>query len=68
MARVLSADDQEYLKLLKDARIAIIGGAQSYSIGTRSLTRANLALILDEIKRLEGGATPKFRRGIVRDI
>lgn len=32
---------------------AILGGAQSYTIGPRNLTRANLAEIADMIKYLE---------------
>jgi hypothetical protein len=39
----------EYIK----CEAAIIGGTQSYKIGTRSLTRANLKDIADMIKYLE---------------
>ncbi|MDE7425567.1 MAG: hypothetical protein K2N51_18055 [Lachnospiraceae bacterium] len=35
------------------AEEAILGGAQSYSLGTRSLTRANLADIRTMIDKLE---------------
>jgi hypothetical protein len=41
------------LAAFKAARDAILSGAQSYSIGGRSLTRANLDTILKEISRLE---------------
>ena len=40
---------EEYYK----AEIAIIGGAQSYSVGSRSLTRASLAEIRRAITDLE---------------
>jgi len=47
---------------------AILGGAQSYSIGSRSLTRADLALLYkrkdmleDTIAALSGGSG-RFRR------
>jgi len=63
----LSDDDKEYLAELKKARLAIVTGAQSYRVGSRSLTRANLPLILVEIARLEGAATPRFRRMVVVD-
>ena len=64
---VLSPSDQEYLTALKNARIAILTGAQSYTVGSRSLTRANLATINEEIARLEGTLVPRFRRAIVTD-
>lgn len=55
------------------AESAILGGAQSYSIGNRSLTRADLAFITRERKNLEirkkalegGGIRP--RRVIFRE-
>lgn len=36
-----------------EAELAIIGGAQSYSVGSRSLTRANLSEIRAAIKEYE---------------
>jgi hypothetical protein len=51
----------------------ILGGAQSYTIGSRSLTRANLAELRewkkeleDEIAALSGGSG-RFRRVITVD-
>lgn len=41
------------LELYYEAEEAILGGAQSYSVGSRSLTRANLAEITKTIKELE---------------
>lgn len=41
---------------------AILGGAQSYSIAGRSLSRADLSELLKERRRLEvlvGGVTPR---------
>lgn len=63
----LSQSDQEYLDALKAARLAIVTGAQSYTVGSRSLTRANLADINAEIARVEGQARPVFRRAMVTD-
>lgn len=42
------------LTLYYEAEEAILGGAQSYSIGNRSLTRAQLEEIRKTIKELEG--------------
>lgn len=67
MARTLSAEDKEYLVALRKARLAIVTGAQSYSIGGRSLSRADLGTINSEISRLESYAAPKFRRIIPSD-
>jgi hypothetical protein len=58
----LTEDDKIYLDALKKARLAIVTGAQSYRIGTRQLTRANLKDIIDEIEKLEGTKAPRFRR------
>ncbi len=44
---------KERLKLYYVAEEAILGGAQSYSMGTRSLTRANLVDIKNTIDKLE---------------
>lgn len=67
VGKPLSKDDQDYLAALKKARLAIVTGSQSYSIGGRSLTRANLAEINKEIAKLEGTIAPKFRRVVVVD-
>ena len=40
------------IDLLTQAIQAIYAGAQSYSIGTRSVTKANLAELLNERRRL----------------
>lgn len=49
----------ERLKLLYVAEQAILQGGQSYKIGNRTLTRADLGDIHDEISRLEAeGVTP----------
>lgn len=41
------------LEMYYQAEEAILGGAQSYSMGSRSLTRANLTEIRNTIDRLE---------------
>lgn len=44
---------KQRLDLYYDAETKILAGAQSYAIGTRNLTRANLAEIRKEIDALE---------------
>lgn len=43
---------KQRLQMYLDAEAAILAGAQSYSIGSRSLTRANLSEIQDMIDQL----------------
>jgi hypothetical protein len=56
------------LKQIDSAITAILGGAQSYSIGTRSLTRADLATLykrkdtLDDLIDAFSGGSGRFRR------
>jgi hypothetical protein len=58
------------LKQIDSAITAILGGAQSYSIGTRSLTRADLATLYKRKDTLEdlvdalSGGNGRFRRVI----
>lgn len=57
----------ERLQMYYDAEQAILVGGQSYRIGNRTLTRADLAEVRAEIKRLEnmdvtiGGRTKRRR-------
>lgn len=41
------AEDKELLARVKEAITAILSGAQSYTIGTRSLSRADLKALLE---------------------
>jgi ATP-dependent exoDNAse (exonuclease V) beta subunit len=58
------------LEQIDSAITAIISGAQSYSIGTRSLTRADLATLykrkntLDDLIDALSGGNGRFRRVI----
>lgn len=64
------------LELYYAAEEAILSGAQSYQIGSRSLTRANLGTIETMIKKLEAeigvledGRSPRKAFGVTpRDI
>lgn len=67
------------LQLYYEAEAAILAGAQSYSIGSRNITRATLATVRDEIKELEnrkdelermlaGEGRRKSFRVIIRDL
>ena len=72
----------EYRKRLQmyyDAEAAILAGSQSYSLGSRSLTRANLAEVQNMIKYLlnqiaieeakeRGKGKMRVMGGIPRDI
>jgi len=61
-----SAELTTELAAYKAARDAILSGAQSYSISGRSLTRANLDIIITEIARLEARISRKSRGGAVK--
>lgn len=76
MSWITLEEAQEHLKIWLDAEKAVATG-QSYKIGTRSLTRANLSDIADRIKywrnevaRLESGASGGSRilRAVPRDL
>ena len=43
----------EQLKTINEAIYSILAGGQSYRIGTRSLTRADLATLISERDRIE---------------
>lgn len=53
------------LSLYYDAEIKILEG-QSYSIGSRSLSRANLAEVRSAIKELEGKVNALTTRGTTK--
>jgi hypothetical protein len=48
-----TAELHEYLAELKKCRSAILGGAQSYSINGRQISRATLFRVIDEINDIE---------------
>lgn len=67
------------LQLYYEAEEAILGGAQSYSIGSRNLTRANLTEVrrtIDELinkiaieeARAKGKGKMKVLGGVPRDV
>ncbi|MEA3227282.1 MAG: DUF6148 family protein [Planctomycetota bacterium] len=71
------AEAQTHLAAWLAAELAIAEGAQSYTVGSRSLTRADLPKIADRItfwrrecSRLTAGRTtgPRARRFIPRDL
>lgn len=62
------------LTLYVNAETAILNGAQSYSIGDRTLTRANLRNIQETIEKIEnelislgGGGKVRVQRVVPRD-
>lgn len=66
---------QSRLELYLTAEQAILAGAQAYSIGNRTLSRADLSSISkmisklqDEIIRLERGGSIRVQRVVVRDL
>lgn len=54
------------LERVQAAIAAIEGGAQSYSIGSRSLTRANLSELYEREERLLGKVARETRGGGIR--
>lgn len=68
------AEARELRDAWKAASLAVAQG-QSYTIGARSLTRADAALITSQfekwssrVRRLESGRRGRARRVIVRDL
>ena len=59
---------KERLALYYDAEKAILRGAQSYSIGSRNLTRADLSKVQDKIKELEAEVRALSKRGKTRRV
>ena len=56
------AELQAELAAYKAAETAIIGGAQSYTVSGRSLTRGSLTAIQDKIRELEARVDRKARQ------
>ena len=79
MANFRLEEYQRRLEMYYEAETAILSGAQSYSIGSRNLTRANLADIREQIEylikkieteqaRMAGKGKMKVVGGVPRDI
>jgi hypothetical protein len=73
MPEITVATAQGMLDKYLAAEVAVLKG-QSYTIGTRSLTRANLSTIVKERKywqqmlaNLQGGGSMRVRRFLPRD-
>ncbi len=74
MSGVTLKEAQKHLKMWLEAELKI-AASQSYTIGTRSLTRANLKEVREQIKfwqnkvsELEGAAGRKGRNRILRAV
>ena len=63
----LGATPQEQLKTVKEAISSILIGGQSYKIGSRSLTRAELAQLRAMKKELEAECAAKDNTGYFGD-
>lgn len=63
--QILTISETRYAMYVA-AESAIVGGAQSYSIGNRTLTRADLAAIQREIDLLEKKLVKLGRGGNIR--
>ncbi len=57
---------KERLQLYREAEKTILGGAQSYSIAGRTLTRADLGKVQDMIRQLEADVRSLETRGTTR--
>lgn len=67
--KIVLTSAKEHLQAWLDAELAIAAGGQSYTIGTRTLTRANLSEIAEMIKywqarvnAMENGGGIRLRR------
>lgn len=61
----------EQLKVLNEAIYTVLAGGQSYKIGTRSLTRADLSTLIAERDRIEaqvGGLSPLIDGAYIVDF
>lgn len=74
MSAITLSEAREHLKIWLEAEAAI-ATSQSYTIGTRSLTRASLKEVREQIKfwqnkvtELEGAAAKKGRNRIYRAV
>ena len=74
MAWITLEDALKFLQLWIEASQAVAAG-QSYTIGTRSLTRASLRQIMDmiaywrkEVTALEAAGRSRVYRGVPRDL
>ena len=56
----------ERIEKYKAAETAILEGAQSYSIGNRTLTRADLNAITKQLERLEKQQLKLLNNGMIR--
>lgn len=78
MAGITLEEAQNHLKVWLEAEMTVATG-QSYTIGTRSLTRANLTEIRNAIEYWNGkaqklenvqrrGGRNRIKRGVIRDL
>lgn len=67
MSETLAASKQR-LGLYLLAEAAILNGAQSYSIGNRTITRADLKAVQDTIRKLQADVMKLSRGGGIRTM
>lgn len=70
MEGIIFGTPEEQLQTVNEAVYAVLKGGQSYQIGTRKLTRADLAELLDLQRRLQAriadqGNSPLFADTVV---
>lgn len=70
MEGIIFGTPEEQLNTVNEAVYAVLKGGQSYQIGTRNLTRADLSELLDMQRRLQAriadqGNSPLFADTVV---
>ena len=65
--RLFGSDPKAQLATVNQAIYAILRGGQSYRIGTRQLTRADLGLLLDAQSRLEARVEESKPSALLQD-
>ena len=58
---------EEQLNIVNEAIYAILKGGQSYKIGTRSLTRADLALLMNMQEKLQSQVACNKKSSLLED-
>lgn len=65
--RLFGSEPKQQLATVNQAIYAILRGGQSYRIGTRQLTRADLGLLLDMQSRLEARVAESKPSALLQD-
>ena len=65
--KLFGAGPREQLETVNDAIYAVLRGGQSYRIGTRQLTRADLELLLEMQSKLQAQVAVREESSLLQD-